>query len=212
MAAADAGRLHGAGSGKIGGTETDAVHARRSGGDRGDVVDALGGLEDGVDEDRLFHRVLGFELGEQLIEIMNVPCTLDLGQHDDVELVADGGDDLGDVVEHPRRIERVDARPQSGRAEIVGLRHGDEAGSCRRLGVGGNRVLEIAEHHVDLLNELGHPRAQLFQVRRHEVNHALEPHRQFAQRRRRANRERLEKITRQFHATTSDLFSRQTVG
>ena len=63
-------------------------------------------------------RVLGLELGEQLIEIMDVPCAFDLRQHDDVELLADRGDDLANVVEHPGRIERVDAGPQSGGAEI----------------------------------------------------------------------------------------------
>ena len=59
-------------------------------------------------------------------------------------------DDLGDVVEHPGRVERVDARPQPGRAEIDRLRHLDEARARGLLGVDRNRVLEIAEHHVDL--------------------------------------------------------------
>ena len=55
--------------------------------------------------------MFGFELGEQLIEIMDVPRALDLRQHHDIELVADGGDNFTDVVEHPRRIERIDAGP-----------------------------------------------------------------------------------------------------
>ena len=46
-------------------------------------------------------RVLGLKLGEQLIEIVDVPCAFDLGQHDDVEFPADGGDDLANVVQHP---------------------------------------------------------------------------------------------------------------
>ena len=46
--------------------------------------------------------VARFELGEQLVEIMDVPRALDLGQHHDVELVADRGDDLDQVVERPR--------------------------------------------------------------------------------------------------------------
>jgi hypothetical protein len=33
--------------------------------------------------------VLGFKLGEKLIEIMDVPGALDLRQHDDVELLPD---------------------------------------------------------------------------------------------------------------------------
>ena len=47
-------------------------------------------------------RVLGLELGQQLVEVVDVPGTLDLGQHDHVELVAGGRHDLQDVVEHPR--------------------------------------------------------------------------------------------------------------
>ena len=49
----------------------------------------------------------GFELSQQLVEIMNVPGAFDLGQHDDVELVADGGDDLGHIVEQPGRIQAL---------------------------------------------------------------------------------------------------------
>ena len=142
---------------------------------------------------------LRLELGEQLVEIVDVPRPLDLGQHDDVELVADRADDLDDVVEHPGRIERVDARPQAGRAEVVRLRHRDEARARRLLGVGRDRVLEIAEHHVDLRDQLRHLGAQLLDVRRHEMDHALELDRQLAQRRRRADRERLEEIARQLH-------------
>ena len=114
MAAADPRGFHRARRGQVRRTEADAVHARRGGRDRGDIVDALGGFQDGMDQDRLLDRVLGLKLGEKLVEIMDVPFAFDLRQHDDVELVADGGDDLGNVVEHPWRIERVDAGPQSG--------------------------------------------------------------------------------------------------
>ena len=119
MAAADPRRLHRARRRKVGRAEADAVHARRGGRDRLDIVDAFGRLQDGVDQDRLLHRVPRLELRQQLVEIVDVPRAFDLRQHDDVELVADRADDLADVVEHPRRIERVDARPQAGRAEIV---------------------------------------------------------------------------------------------
>ena len=51
--AADARRLHRARGGEIGRAEADAVHPRRCGRDRLDVVDAFGGLQDGVDQDRL---------------------------------------------------------------------------------------------------------------------------------------------------------------
>ena len=70
------------------------MHARGGGGDRLDVVDALGRLENGVDQDRLLDRVLGLELGQELVEVVDVPRPLDLGQHDHVELVAGGRNDL----------------------------------------------------------------------------------------------------------------------
>ena len=69
------------------------------------------------------------------------------------------------------------------------------------FGVGRNGVFEIAEHDVDFGNELRHLRAQLFEMRRHEMDHALEPDRQFAQRSGRTDRKRLEELARQFHPT-----------
>ena len=112
MAAADARRLHAARRRKIGGPEAHAVHARRGGGDRFNVIDAFGRFENGMDQDRLLDGVPGLELRQKLIEIVDIPWSLDLREHDDVELVADARDDLGHVIEHPRRIETVDACPQ----------------------------------------------------------------------------------------------------
>jgi hypothetical protein len=201
MAAADARRLHGARGGEVGGAEAHAVHARRRGRDRRNIVDPLRRLQDGVDEDRFLHAMPGFELGEQLVEIMDIPGALDLGQHDHVELGADRGHDLDDVVQAPWRVERVDPGPQAGGAEVMRLRHRDEAGARRELGVRRHRVLEIAEHDVDLGDQLAHLGAHLLDMRRHEVDHALKPDRQFAQRRGRADRQRLVEIARKLHAT-----------
>ena len=156
------------------------MHARAGAGNGLDVVDALGRLQNGVDQDRLREPVLGFELGQKLIEIVDVPRPLDLGQHDDVELGAGGRHDLQDVVERPGRIEGVDARPQAGGAVIVRVGHLDEAAPRRDLGVGGNGVLEVAQHHVDLGDQIAEPSADLLVVRRDEMDHALQPHRQLA--------------------------------
>jgi len=172
------------------------VHARRCDGDRFDVVDAFCGFNEGVDEDRLAHPMFSFELGEQLIEVMNVPGAFDLWQHYHVELVARGGDNLGHISERPGRVERVNPRPQSGGAEVAGSRHGDKAGAGRFFGVNWNGVFEIAEDDVDLGDELGHFAANLFDMRRNEMDHPLQPQRQFTQRRRRADRKRFEKIAR----------------
>ena len=64
MPAADAGGLHRARGGKIGWAETHALHAGRGGRDRLDVIDALRGLENSVDQDRLLDLVPRLELRE----------------------------------------------------------------------------------------------------------------------------------------------------
>ena len=46
-----------------------------------------------------------------LIDEMNVPRPLDLRDHHHVELVADFGDDAGEIVEEPGRVQRIDAHP-----------------------------------------------------------------------------------------------------
>ena len=48
----------------------------------------------------------------------------------------------------------------------------------RLLLVGGDGVLEVAQHDVDLSGDVLDLGADLLVVRRHEVDHALEPHRQ----------------------------------
>ncbi len=134
---------------------------------------------------------------------------LDLGDHHDVELVADLADKPRHVVEKPRGVQRIDARPEAGRAEVRRLRHRDQAVARGGLGFDRDRVLEIAEHDVDLPSQLAGLGAHLFDVRRHEMDHALEPRRQFPVRTRRADRQRLEDLARGFHeralAQTPDL-------
>ena len=112
MTPADARRLHGPARRQIGGPEAHAVHARARRGNRLDIVDALGCFQKRVNHHRLINTMLSFELGEQLIEIVNIPRPLDLGQHDDVELAAHRAHDLDNVVQHPRAVQRVDARPK----------------------------------------------------------------------------------------------------
>ena len=80
------------------------------------------------------------------------------------------------------------------------LRQRDESGARRELGVGRHCVLEIAEHDVDLRDQLGDLGPHLLDMRRHEMDHAFELDRQLAQRRRRADRQRLVEIARQLHA------------
>ena len=52
---------------------------------------------------------------------------LDLGDHDDVDLVANLGHDFGEVIEGPGGVKRVDPGPELGVAHIDGLADLDEA-------------------------------------------------------------------------------------
>ena len=70
------------------------MHPRRGAGDRLYVVDALRRFQDGVNQNWFFDFVACFDLRQQLVKIMNVPGAVDLGQHDDVELVADRAHDF----------------------------------------------------------------------------------------------------------------------
>ena len=148
MAAADTRGFHRARSRKIGRAETHAVHARRCIGDRAHILDALRRLQNGMNEDRLAQTVSCFELRQELVEVIDIPCAFDLRQHDHVELIAHGCNDLDDVVEHPRRVQRIDAHPQSGQAERILFRHRDEARARRGLGIGGNSVFETPMNYI----------------------------------------------------------------
>ena len=152
-----------------------------------------------MDKDRLLDLMLGLKLGEQLIEIMNVPVAFHLRQHDHIDLVADFRDDLRHIVEHPRAVQRIDARPQARLAEIMRLGRLDEALARRFLGVSGNGVFQIAQQHVALGDHIADFRPDLLIVSRKEMDHPLQRHRQFAIRIRRADGERLVEICRQFH-------------
>ena len=76
-----------------------------------DIVDALRGLQDRVHENGPFEAVAGLEQGQILVDEMDVPVALDLGDHHHVELVADLADEPRHVVDEPRGIQRIDARP-----------------------------------------------------------------------------------------------------
>ena len=101
-----------------------------------------------MDEDRALQPVLGLELREQAVDVVDVPRALDLRDHDHVEPVADLADERDQVVEHPRRVERVHARPQRGAAEVDLAADRHEAGARGLLAVGRDRVLEVAEQDV----------------------------------------------------------------
>ena len=129
------------------------------GGDLLEVGDAEVGLEQRVHKDRALQARLGLQLGEQAVDVVDVPGALDLRDHDDLELVPDLPHQFGDVVEHPRRGELVDARPQRGVAEIHFPAHLDQTGAGGELAIDGHRVLEVAEQDVHGggdVGDLGH--------------------------------------------------------
>ena len=195
VAAADPGRLHPPRGGEVGGAEAHPLHARAGGGDLLQVDDALRRLEDRVDQDRAVEAGLGLELGEQAVDVVDVPGALDLGHHHDLELVADLADQRGQVVEHPGALQRVDPRPERGLAE-VGLGRGlDQAGARRLLAVDRDRVLEVAEQDVGLLRDGGRLGDHLLVREVEEVDHPRRLDGDLAQRLGGADRQRLEEVS-----------------
>ena len=87
------------------------MHARRRRRDRSDIVDALRGLEDRVDKDRLFEPVPRLEQRQILVDEMDVPVALDFRDHHDVEPVANLAHEPRHVAEKPGRVQRIDAHP-----------------------------------------------------------------------------------------------------
>ena len=91
---------------------------------------------------------------------------LDLRDHDHVELVADLGDERRQVVEHPGRLERVDARPQLRVAEVDLPADPDQALARGLLAVDRDGVLEVAEQDVGLRRDVGQLGHHLLVARR----------------------------------------------
>ena len=111
------------------------------------------------------------------------------------ELVADLGDELRDVVEHPRRLERVDADPERGVAEVDVAADRDEALARGLLALDRHGVLEVAEEDVDLLGDVGRLGDHLLVGEVEEMDHPRRRHGDLAERIGGAHRERLQKGT-----------------
>src|SRR6266545_7164224 len=120
---------------------------------------------------------------------MDVPRSLDLRNHNHVQLVADLGNDGQDIIEDPRAVEAVDARPQRRVPELVLLRDFDQALPRRLLVRRRNGVLEVPQQYIDPGDELRDLRADLLVLRRKEMNHAIRSRRDLTLWRGRADRE-----------------------
>ena len=144
-----------------------------------------------MDEDRLVEFRLGLQLSEQAIDVVDVPGPLDLGHHDHLEAIADRAHDFGQVVEHPRRLQRVDARPQRGAAQLHNAADLDQPGACGLLAVDRHGVLEVAEQDVDRRRDVGHLGDHLLVGEVQEVDHPRGLEGNLARRFGRADREGL---------------------
>ena len=94
-------RLHAAGGREVGGPERQALHARAGAADLLHVGDAGGRLQDRVHQERPLQLRLGLQLRQQAVDVVDVPGSLDLRDHDDFESVPDRGHHLGEVVQDP---------------------------------------------------------------------------------------------------------------
>ena len=122
---------------------------------------------------------------------MDVPGALDLRDHDHVELVADLGDQGGQVVEDPGALERVDPGPELGVAEVDLVGDLDQALAGGDLVVDRDGVLEVAEQDVGLLRHVGDLRRHLLVRGVEEMDHPRGPERHLEHRIGRADGERV---------------------
>ena len=137
MAAADARRLHRARGGKVGRTQAHAVHARRRRRDRGDVVDALRSLEDGVHENGLLRpcrasssaRYWSTKWMSQSPSTLGIITTSSLSPISPTSRVMSS--------RNQGEFSALTRTHKPGRAEIGRLRHGDQAFARGGLGFDG---------------------------------------------------------------------------
>jgi hypothetical protein len=191
MSPANPGGLHPPERGEVGGPEAHSLHPGARGCDLLEVHDAERGLEDGVHHDRPPDPRLGLELGQQAIDVMDVPGPLDLGDHDHLDLVAHLGDDARDVVEHPGALQRVHAGPDGRVAEVVLADGLDEPLTCGLLLVHRDGVLEVSEEDVRLRRDVRRLCGHLLVREVEEVDHPRGLQRDLGRRVRGSDRERL---------------------
>ena len=148
-----------------------------------------------MDEDRPLQAGARLELGQQPVHVVDVPGALDLRDHHDLELVADLADHLREVVEHPRRLERVHARPQRRLAEVHLAPDADQALARGLLAVDRHGVLEVAEQDVGLGGDVGRLGDHLLVREVEEVDHPRRLERDLGERFGRPDGEGLEEVT-----------------
>ena len=121
--------------------------------------------------------MLRFQLGQQAVDVMDVPRPLHLGHHHHIQLISDLRNHREKVVQDPGAVQAVDARPEGRVAKIVGQRDFDEAVPGGLLIGRRDGVFEVAEQDIHLGDDLGHFRPHLLDLRGKEVDHAVRPRR-----------------------------------
>ena len=114
--------------------------------------------------------------------------------------LADLGDGGDQVVEAPRRVERVDARPQLRVGVVPGLADLDQPGAGVLLLRRRHGVFEVGQQHVDGRRDVRHLADHLRVVGRQEVDHPRRPERDVPHRLRGTDRQRAEEVLRGTHA------------
>ena len=156
-----------------------------------------------MDQDRALEPGARLELGQQPVDVVDVPRALDLRDHHDLELVADLGHQRRQIVERPWRLEAVDPGPERRRAEVDLLADPDQPLARRQLAVDGHGVLEVAEQNVGLSGEVGQLGGHLLVARIEEMDHPRRLDRDLEDRRRRADRKRLSEVAGVSHGLFS---------
>ena len=201
VAAADARRLHAPRRGEVGRAEAHALHARAGGGDLLEVRHAVRRLEDRVHEDRALEAAPWPRAGRAGGRRSGCPTapstfgTMITSSLSPISLTS-----LRQVVEHPRGLERVDARPQLRVAEVDLAADLDQALARGLLAVDRHGVLEVAEQDVDLGRDVGRLGDHLLVGEVEEVDHPRRQERDLAERLGRVDGERLEEVSWVPHA------------
>ena len=121
-------------------------------------------------------------------------------------------DERREVVEHPRRLERVHARPQRAVAEVGLAPDPDETLARRDLAVDRHGVLEVAEQHVAPRREVGQLRRHLLVAGVEEVDHPRRLERDLEDRLGGADGERLGEVAGVSHGPGPILTARVNAG
>jgi hypothetical protein len=122
-------------------------------------------------EQRALEPRLRLELGEQPVDVVDVPGALDLRHHDHLELVADLADELREVVEHPGDSSELTRVQRAVSPRSISRPDPDQPLAGRLLAVDRDRVLEVAEQDVHLRRQVGRLGHHLLVREVEEVDH-----------------------------------------